>query len=95
MVLLFCQIAIYKKTFSILNDTILKFLTFGNLKVKDMKKIVIPIMIIAILVALYEQLNARKNVCVMVVAIVFFMFGMLRLSSKTPSKNQEKEEDNV
>lgn len=31
----------------------------------------------------------------MVVAIVVFMFGMMRLSSKTPSKNQEKEEDNV
>ena len=28
-------------------------------------------------------------------AIVVFMFGMMRLSSKTPSKNQEKEEDNV
>ena len=63
--------------------------------VKDMQKILIPIVSIAILVALYEQLNADTNVYVMVIAIVVFMFGMMRLSSKTPSKNQEKEEDNV
>ena len=60
-----------------------------------MQKILIPIVSIAILVALYEQLNADTNVYVMVIAIVVFMFGMMRLSSKTPSKNQEKEEDNV
>ena len=60
-----------------------------------MKKIVIPILILSILVALYEQRSAQKNVYIMVIAIVVFMFGMMRLSSKTPSKNQEKEEDNV
>jgi hypothetical protein len=63
--------------------------------VKDMKKIVIPILILAILVVLYEQRSAQKNVYIMVIAIVVFMFGMMRLSSKTSSKNQEKEEDNV
>ena len=63
--------------------------------VKDMKMIVIPILILAILVVLYEQRSAQKNVYIMVIAIVVFMFGMMRLSSKTPSKNQEKEEDNV
>jgi L-asparagine transporter-like permease len=60
-----------------------------------MKKIVIPILILAILVVLYEQRSAQKNVYIMVIAIVVFIFGMMRLSSKTPSKNQEKEEDNV
>lgn len=60
-----------------------------------MKKIVIPILILAILVVLYEQRSAQKNVYIMVIAIVVFVFGMMRLSSKTPSKNQEKEEDNV
>ena len=60
-----------------------------------MKKIVIPILILAILVALYEQRSAQKNVYVMVIAIVVFMFGMMRLSSKTSSKNQQKKEDNV
>lgn len=60
-----------------------------------MKKIVIPILILAILVALYEQLSAQNNVYIMVIAIVVFMFGMMRLSAKTPSKNQQKEEDDV
>jgi nitrate/nitrite transporter NarK len=60
-----------------------------------MKKFLIPIMVIAIIVALYEQVNAEKNVYVMVVAIVVFMFGMMQLSAKTPSKNQDKEDENV
>ena len=60
-----------------------------------MKKIIIPIMIVAIIVALYEQSSAQKNVYVMVIAIIVFMFGMMRLSAKTPSKNQDKEEEDV
>lgn len=60
-----------------------------------MKKIVILIMLLAILVAFFEQVSAEKNVYVTVVAIVVFMFGMMRLSAKTPSKNQEKEEKDV
>ena len=60
-----------------------------------MKKIIIPIMIIAILVALYEQSKADKNVYMLVFAFIIFMFGMMRLSAKTPSKNQEKDKENV
>lgn len=52
-------------------------------------------MILAIGVALYQQSSAEKNVYIMVIAIVIFMIGMMRLSSKTPSKNQDNEEDNV
>jgi len=52
-------------------------------------------MLIAIGVAFYEQVSADKNVYVMVVAIVVFMYGMMRLSAKTPSKNQEKENEDV
>lgn len=52
-------------------------------------------MIIAILVALSEQVKAEKNIYVMIVAIVVFMYGMMQLSAKTPSKNQDKEEENV
>lgn len=61
----------------------------------EMKKIMIPLMVIAIGVALYEQTSEDKNVYVMVIAIVVFMMCMMRLSSKTPSKNQDKEEDDV
>jgi flagellar basal body-associated protein FliL len=52
-------------------------------------------MIVAIIVALYEQVSAEKNVYIMVVAIVIFMIGMMQLSAKTPSKNQDKEDENV
>jgi uncharacterized membrane protein YfhO len=60
-----------------------------------MKKFIILLMVLAIGVALYEQSSAEKNVYVMVIAIVIFMMGMMRLSSKTPSKNEDKEDDNV
>ncbi|MBP2284631.1 uncharacterized membrane protein YoaK (UPF0700 family) [Flavobacterium sp. CG_23.5] len=60
-----------------------------------MKKIIIPVMVIAIIVALYEQVSAEKNVYIMVIAIVVFMMGMMQLSAKTPSKNQDKEDENV
>ncbi|MGA9637833.1 hypothetical protein [Flavobacterium sp.] len=60
-----------------------------------MKIIRIIIMVIAILIILTEQVSANKNVYLMVGAIVVFMFGMMQLSAKTPSKNKNKEEDNV
>ncbi len=60
-----------------------------------MRKFIIPIMVVAILVALFQQVSAEKNVYVMVIAIVVFMMGMMQLSAKTPSKNQDKEDENV
>ncbi|MFT5253586.1 MAG: uncharacterized membrane protein YoaK (UPF0700 family) [Flavobacteriales bacterium] len=60
-----------------------------------MKKIVILIMIIAITVAFYEQASPDKNVYVTVIAIVVFMYGMMQLSARTPSKNQDKEDEDV
>jgi len=60
-----------------------------------MKIIRIIIMIIAILVILLEQVSVKKNVYLMVGAIAVFMYGMMQLSAKTPSKNQNKEEENV
>jgi len=52
-------------------------------------------MIIAVLIAFYEVQKAEKNVYLLAIAIGIFMFGMMRLSAKTPSKNQDKEEENV
>lgn len=60
-----------------------------------MKKLLLPIMIVAILIAFYEQSLEKKNVYISVVAIAVFMFGMMKLSAKTPSKNQDKDDDNV
>jgi hypothetical protein len=72
-----------------------KSLVFLNTENKMMKKFMLLLMVLAIGVALYEQTSADKNVYVMVIAIVVFMMGMMKLSSKTPSKNQDKEEDDV
>tara|TARA_R110000868_G_scaffold134360_7_gene346321 strand:- start:135 stop:317 length:183 start_codon:yes stop_codon:yes gene_type:complete len=60
-----------------------------------MKKFLILIMTVAIIVAFYEQVSPDKNVYITVIAIVVFMYGMMRLSAKTPSKNQDKEEEDV
>jgi uncharacterized membrane protein YoaK (UPF0700 family) len=60
-----------------------------------MKTFKILIMILAISVALYEQVCEEKNIYITVIAIVVFMIGMMQLSAKTPSKNQDKEEQDV
>jgi uncharacterized membrane protein YoaK (UPF0700 family) len=60
-----------------------------------MKKFLIPMMIVAIIVAFYEQVSAEKNTYIMIIAIVIFMMGMMQLSAKVPSKNQDKEDENV
>lgn len=62
---------------------------------KKMRKFIIPIMVVAITIALYEQVSAEKNVWILVIAIVVFMMGMMQLSAKTPSKNQDKDDENV
>ena len=60
-----------------------------------MKKVLIPIMIIAIIIAFYEQSLEKKNVYIQVISIVVFMIGMMKLSAKVPSKNQENEQEDV
>ena len=60
-----------------------------------MKAFKILIMILAISVAMYEQFSDKKNIYIMVIAIAVFMYGMMQLSAKTPSKNQDKEEQDV
>ena len=60
-----------------------------------MKKVLIPIMIIAIIIALLEQNKEEKSIPVLIISFVVFMFGMMRLSAKTPSKNSENDDKNV
>ncbi len=59
-----------------------------------MKKIILPISILAIIVAIYEQSKPNKNVYIMSVCILVFMFGMMRLSAKTPSKKDDNSDEN-
>ncbi|MGL2963490.1 hypothetical protein ACSVH2_06685 [Flavobacterium sp. RSB2_4_14] len=58
-----------------------------------MKKLLLPLMILAIAVGLYEQSNDKPNLYIMSIAIVIFMYGMMKLSAKTPSKHTETEEE--
>ncbi len=57
-----------------------------------MKKLYIPIMIIVGVAALYEQSKDKPNIYVMIGAIIIFMYGMMRLTAKVPSKNEDKSE---
>lgn len=59
-----------------------------------MKKMLFPILFISIFLALYEQSKEKPNLYVMIGAIAVFMFCMMRLGSKIPSKNQDKEGNN-
>ena len=54
-------------------------------------------MFAAAFVALYEQSKPKPNVIVMVIAIVIFMLGMMRLMSKIPDKdtNRDDTDENV
>ena len=74
---------------------VLKFATFEIQHHTTMKKFLIPMMIVAIIIAFYEETKAQKNIYIICIAIAVFMFGMMRLSAKTPSKNSEKDEDDV
>ncbi len=58
-----------------------------------MKKLLIPITILAILAAFYIPKNGKQNLIFTVIAVVIFMFEMMKFSAKTPSKN--KEDDNT
>lgn len=50
------------------------------------KKILIPIMVLAGSLVIYEQSRDNTNVSIMIVAIIVFMYGMMRLSATTLSK---------
>lgn len=60
-----------------------------------MKTIYIILLFGAAFLALYEQSKAEPNVIVMVIAIVVFMAGLMRLMAKVPSKNHNREDDEV
>jgi len=58
-----------------------------------MKTIYILLLFAAAFVALYEQSLAKPNVIIMVVAIIIFMLGLMKLMSKVPSKNDSNNND--
>lgn len=50
-------------------------------------------MFIAIIVGLFEQSKDKPNIYILCVAVAIFMFGMMQLTGKVPSKNTEEEKE--
>jgi hypothetical protein len=57
-----------------------------------MKKLFLPLLLVAIFFAFYEQSKPNPNRYIIIISIAIFMFGMMQLMSKVPSKNEVEEE---
>lgn len=58
-----------------------------------MRTVYIILLFAAAFLALYEQSKAEPNVILMVIAIIVFMVGIMRLMAKVPSKRDNKDRD--
>lgn len=59
-----------------------------------MKKFIIPLLFVAFFVAIMEQSKENPNVYILTLSVIIFIYGMIRLSAKTPSKHEEDQMDN-
>lgn len=56
-------------------------------------KTILTLFIIAIaMFLLFEQAKLKPNVWIQAICIAIFIYGMVKLSSKTPSKNNNNDE---
>jgi Na+/phosphate symporter len=60
-----------------------------------MKKFAVYFILIGIAIVLFEQSREVPNLILRVFGIGFFMFGMMQLSSKISSKNQDKDDGQI
>jgi len=60
-----------------------------------MKKLLIPIMTIAIFIAFYEQNSPNPIVIITIICMAIFMFGLMKLSAKIPPKNEDDEHKTI
>jgi lipopolysaccharide export LptBFGC system permease protein LptF len=58
-----------------------------------MKKLALPFIIIAIIIGIYEQSKEKPNLYIIIAVIIVFMYSMMKLSAKTPSKYEDEIED--
>ena len=49
-------------------------------------------MFVAIIVGLFEQSKDKPNIYILCASVAVFMFGMMQLTSKVPSKKDEENE---
>lgn len=60
-----------------------------------MKKLLIPILILSGAMLLYEQSKDTPNVYITVAGIIIFMFALMKLNTKIPHKNNDKDQNDV
>ncbi|WP_394758547.1 hypothetical protein [Flavobacterium sp.] len=56
------------------------------------KNIYIVVMILVAIMLFWNQDNVKPNIWIKIIGVIVFFFGMMKLSAKTPSKNQDNEE---
>ncbi len=56
-----------------------------------MRKFLFVLIIVSFFIAFYNQTKEKPNVFITAIAVIVFMFGMMKFSSKLPSKNQDKD----
>ena len=56
-----------------------------------MKKLIFPLMILAVFIAFYQQNSSKPNIIITVICISIFMLGMMKLSAKIPPKDEDDE----
>ena len=49
-------------------------------------------MIVIAIIIYIEQIKKTPSIWIQIIGIIIFFYGMMKLSAKTPSKNQENEE---
>ena len=57
-----------------------------------MKKILIPLILVSLFIAFYEQKSEKPNIIITVLAVIVFMLGMMKLSSRISSNTKDKDE---
>jgi hypothetical protein len=58
-----------------------------------MKKLFIPFIFVAIIFGLFEQSKDKPNIYILCASVALFMYGMMQLTSKVPSKKEEEKND--
>lgn len=72
----------------------IKIVTFENQYI-FMKKFLIPIIILVLLAAVFHNFIPIPNVYITCMGVVVFMYLMMKLSSRIPSKDEENQENDV
>lgn len=63
-----------------------------KLKKMKLKNRYIILMILIAIALFWNQNTVKPNLWIKIIGIVLFFFGMMKLSAKNPSKNQDNEE---